>query len=735
MVSKWTKTILTAVVGLALSGALAAAAPAEWTSQPGETALSAGPQPVGLYDVTFRLQLDRLEQSVTPLATLTVDVPEYPAVQYRQITPINFDAAGKSMDFVLRMDNWRPQEIAAHVTVTKPEAPAPALTVEKITIAPHRSVAIGTVWPGKVIYFTKEAASGMVSVCNGTAEAQTVILRTALESDLDRSRALAETPVKLAPGERKEVPVAWNTGAEEWGFALAATLADAAGELLDEKREYFSVADNLWSVGITQAQRGTNIPSGPGPNESLPVSQIQKWEQELAAVLAQPQPPIYWNYGNYNEFYAWAPEDFFRLAPTEDYWYSGTGSYTIGKKHMQMALAWLHRKGMRATTYTNPFVIGYGSEGICARHPEWFVYGANGQLAVGSYYEKKLEVGEQMTEEGPWHLALSPYAFNCNVNPARLEVIGQQEQQLVKSAKLFGWDGVRFDNAFYTAFGFDWQGKSITGDDPAKKNAIEARAWEYLRAELLKDLGPRYVTGTNCDYELRDRGPAAWDAVCRNGGLLMEEIPRSSWMPVSATNRWADHVAKYHQAGEAVRALGGHHLTIGFDRQYPVDHLYSNVFTYVDRTHPYANINSDNLPLGNYAAFITRYSALYWDVNRVKLIPNVEQRVKVDSPAAVWWKDYACVRQTPEGGRQYLINLVNPPAQERIMSDPGNKVPAPQPGVKVSLTLAAGEQVTKAYLLSADPIMSKTPLELSRAGNTVSVTVPTLWFWSLVVFS
>ncbi|HEY3397600.1 MAG TPA: glycoside hydrolase family 66 protein [Armatimonadota bacterium] len=733
--NKVTTIILALAAGLLLGALPSGAAPVgELSGPPGQTQLAAGTLPAGVYEATFRLQVNRLEQSVTPLATLNVNVPGYPQAALKQITPLSFTAANTPTDFVVRFDNFAAQNVDLWADVKKVDASAPQLTVEKLSLRPLPGVGLGVVWPGKIMYKRQEDAQGLVAVYNGTAQPQAVTLRLALESDLQRRRSLGDVPVKLAPGERREVPVKWNTGAEQWGFALVATLADAAGKTLDEGREYFSVSDNMWAVGITQQQRGSNVPNGPGPNPSSPVSQIQQAEDQLAAVLAKPQPPVYWNYTNYAEYYAWAPEDFFNLAPSTDHWYSGTGNYTMSKRHLQLAIQYLHRRGMRAETYTNPFVIGYGSEKIFEKHPEWFAYQADGQLALSSYYEKKLEIGEHLTTEGPWGLQLSPYALLTNINASRLDVIEQHVQQLVKSHYMFGWDGVRFDNAVYPAFGYDWQGHKIDGGSPARKDQIEAQAWRYLRQRLQQELGPIFAVGTNDDYEFRGRNPGAWDEVCKNGGLLMEEVPRSSYSPLSVNNRWVDYIARYHEAGEAVRALGGHHLTIGFDMKYPVDHLYSNVLTYVDRTHPYANINSDDLPLGNYAAFITRYSALYWDVEHVKLLPDAEQRVKVAASGPVWWKDYACVRQTPEGKRQYLINLVNPPAQERIYSDPTNKVRAPLQNVAVSLTLQAGDQITAAYLLSADPTMTRTALPLTRAGNAVSVTVPTVWFWSLVVF-
>jgi hypothetical protein len=721
---------LTALLALTVAAALPAA---PLTSKPGQNVLDAGQLPAGVYDLTFRLQVDRLASSVTPLATVGAHLPGYPWAVIKQITPLSFSAAGQPADFTLRLDNWTAQNVTALADLKKPPAGSPALTVEQISLAPAAGVVIGQVWPGKITYHRNEPAAGMVSVYNGSGRPQTVSLHLWLESDLDRLRPLTVVPLTLAPGERREVPVTWNTGAQEWGFALAGRLVDAAGQPLDERREYFSVSDNLWAVSLTMQQRGASVPFGPGPNASQPVEDIQKNETALAAILAKPEPPVYWNYGNCYEFFAWAPEDFFDLAPTQDYWYSGTGNYTVGKKNLQQALQWLHRRGIRATTYTNPFIIGYGSEKIYQRHPEWFLYGKNGQLSLG-IYEKKLEVGEHLTHDGPFGLQLAPYAFCASPNVSDLNVIEQQEQQLVQSHAMFGWDGVRFDNTVYTAFGYDWQGHSITGDDPAKKNAIEGQAWTYLRAQLTKDLGPTFGVGTNFGWDFRDSSPAGWDAAARDGGLIMAEVPRSSYLPTSVNNRWVDYIARYHNEAEHTRALGGHYLTIGFDLRNPVDELYLMLLTFADRTHPYANVNSDDLPLGNYARFVTRYSALYYDVQHVTMLPQAEQRVTVDGPAPIWWKDYACVRDTPSGGKQYLINLVNPPVQERIYSDATNQVPAPQHHVEVDLVQLPGEKITRAYLLSADPEMTQTPLPLNREGDHVEVIVPTLWFWSLVVF-
>jgi hypothetical protein len=145
------------------------------------------------------------------------------------------------------------------------------------------------------------------------------------------------------------------------------------------------------------------------------------------------------------------------------------------------------------------------------------------------------------------------------------------------------------------------------------------------------------------------------------------------------------------------------------------------------------NYNADRLPLGNYAAFATRYSALLWDVERVKAWPQAAERVQVMSSGPVWWKEFASVRTTPEGKRQYLLHLVNPPVQETVGEDPSNQVPAFLTNLTVKLTPVGGEKLSRAVLLTADPEMSQQVLPLTREGQQVVVKIPQVCFWSLLV--
>ena len=190
------------------------------SSPPGQRGLRGNNLPAGVYDITFRLRINKKESSVSPLATLTVSGGRYKDLIYRVITPINFQAANIPEDFSFHFDNFKTQDISAAVTLSKDKHLLSRLSVERITIAPSRKVSIGTVWPGKILYYPNEAAKGFITVYNGTALRQNVRLGVTLESGLSRVRQLQEENLSLAPFERREVGVSWNTGKEEYGFEI-----------------------------------------------------------------------------------------------------------------------------------------------------------------------------------------------------------------------------------------------------------------------------------------------------------------------------------------------------------------------------------------------------------------------------------------------------------------------------------------------------------------------------------
>ncbi|MCL5674924.1 MAG: hypothetical protein M1501_04190 [Candidatus Omnitrophica bacterium] len=707
----------------------------EISSQPGQTSISKANLAAGAYNIIFRLKINKEQQSVTPLATLTVSSPEYPNILYKSITPIRFVSVNTTTKFQFLFDNFKTQDITASVNFMNNKVPVPELSVEKITIAPVDNLCVATVWPGKILYYRHENASGFVIVYNGTRQYKTIILKCFLESGIDNVKPLKTQKLTLEPRERMQVPVKWNTGNKEYGFALVGSIYNLKGKKLSENKQYFSVADNLWKVGMYLRGRGTEVPFGVGANQSMPVKWVKEQEKALSSELAKPFAPVYWNYGNYVEFYAWSPDDFFNLSPDTDYWYSGTGNYTIGKKWLQLSIKWLHRRGMRAISYLNPFSCGYGGNKVLQKHPDWFVYDKNGQVTTGgSYYEKKLEVGEENGPKQPWYLQLSPYALTLSPDISTMAPIKAQVEQIIKSQKMFGWDGVRFDNEVYGSSGYDFYGHKIA-ENPKQASQMEIKAWEYMKNSLWKKLGHKFVIGDNFDYYARhQQPPGVWEETCKDGQLLMCEMPRGSYDPQSPWNKWSDFLSYFNNVGNIVDRLGGYPLIIGFDNQYPVDHLYLNIFTYAARLHPYCyQYHPDDLPFGNYAQFVTRYSALIWDIHRIKPL-STDKIIEVKSNKPIWWKGLAYVRLSSNGKSRYIINLINPPVRKKIYTDPTNSVPFPIDNIQVILKEKPGEKISNAYLLSAEPVTHMKKLPVTSGNGYVSVTIPKIYFWSMVVF-
>jgi hypothetical protein len=726
------KRLCIMIVLSALFVSLCSAQQKEISSQPGQTSLSAANLPAGVYNVIFRLKINKAQQSVTPLADLTVSSPEYPNIKYKEITPINFSFANATTRFKFLFDNFKTQNITASVNFINNNVSVPELNVEKITIIPVNNLCVATIWPGKILYYRNENAKGFVVVYNGTNQNKTIILKCFLESGIDNIRPLKTEKLTLFPGERLQVPVKWNTGAQEFGFALVGALYDWNGKKISENRQYFSVADNLWKVGITENSRYTGPYYGYTANVDT-FAQIREFVQNLKKQLAMPFEPVYWNYANYGEFYAWSPDDFFDLAPNRSEWYSGTGNYTVTKQWLKLTIEMMHRRGIRATMYVNPFSCGYWGDKVLQKHPDWFVYNKKGQVEIGSYYEKKLEVGEAVGPKSPWYLQLSDYALTLSPDISTMAPIKAQVEQIIKSQKMFGWDGVRFDNSVYSAYGYNFYGHKIA-KNREQTNQMEVKAWEYMRNALWKKFGHRFVIGDNFDYYLRNSHPAAWKEACKNGQLLMNEMPRDSWDSQSPWNKWSDFLTYFNNVGNIVDKLGGYPLIIGFDKEYPVDHLYLNIFTYASRLHPYSyQYNSDNLPFGNYAQFVTRYSALIWDIHRIKSLSNPDKIIEVKSNKSVWWKRLVCVRLSKSGKPQYIINLINPPVQKKIYTDPTNRVPFPINNIQVILKEKPGEKISNAFLLSAEPVTHMKKLHITSGNGYVSVTIPKLYFWSILV--
>jgi hypothetical protein len=586
----------------------------------------------------------------------------------------------------------------------------------------------------KILYYRNSPASATVAVSNPDDQPGSGRLRCLLLSDLDRSRVVYDAPVTLRPEESREVRVDWNTGAEEYGFELRAVLLDAAGQEIAAAGDYFSVADNLWKVAITGAGLGGYFsPARDWRTFAGPAGEQYLATFPLVARRTHDQGI------NWIEYYAWAPDDFFDLAPAPDRerWWSATGPYRIFRREIEALIAAANREGIRSVTYAQPFATGDATFRMLREHPEYFAYDDQGHPApaYGTTFSTRgydALVGDLFGRNmhDPSEVPYPPNSIFLNL--ADLKVVDLGLDAIIKSARMFGWAGVRWDNAFYIVRGNlrDWQGRKISAyGDP---DALTVRNEQHARERLQQALGPSFVLGHNSGMSNKPLAPRGFDEICRGGELFMSEGPRQGHQIWPTFEQYRDFIM---EEGNYVRALGANYLVIGFDQQYFADQVYLQVLTFAGRAHPYSYQYRwyDTRVPGQYVRLATRYSCLIWDVERVRPLEHPEERVEVTAPREVWWKPFATRRDLGAGHEQIILHLVNPPAEPRIYARADAPLPAPIPQVTVKCRLAS-KALQGAWLITAEPKLRQERLEAKVTDDEAVVEVGPLGVWDMVVF-
>ncbi len=397
-----------------------------------------------------------------------------------------------------------------------------------------------------------------------------------------------------------------------------------------------------------------------------------------------------------------------------------------------------HKHGIKVLTYGKGFGAGPPYFELLRRHPEWILFNSHGRLeGYGDVFNiRDLNHWNEGWFQGKKHWSSWPNAY---INLANLEAVDYGINELIGSAKMFGWDGVRFDSHFKVFDGYNLDGQRIIRPGETR-DSLTVRNTKRVKEKIWKEI-PNYLFGYNWGPQYSHPGggsssPLDYAETCKGGGLIMNEQLRGSWSLLDDAphrpNKWMEYTKVIISDVKRVRKLGGYYCVIHVDKCYPIDAIYSEILIPASGAHIWWG-GKFQPRYGDYAQFTTRYSAFIWD-DRIKQLENPEAMFRVMSTKDIWWKEFANERILSKEHRQFILHLINPPVCKRIFQDETNTAPPRQKGVEISAKIPKGYRVKNIWLLTAEPTTHGTTLPFKVSGEQTDVTVPELVFWDIVVF-
>lgn len=569
------------------------------------------------------------------------------------------------------------------------------LVVEPPYLERRAPVGITAARADKLLYRSGEAGSLAITVTN-TGPAVAGSLKVTLVQELADERVLPEMPVTLAAGETKTMTVPFEaTG--RWGTEARVLLS--AGESRDIRREYFSVHDNFWAVGIGHVG-GAAAQTGLGQHRQLP--------EEMRRLRA-----------NHLEIFFWAADDWCKMTPPAPEWWSGQTSYYENDANLRELISLLHKEGIKVTSYGKSTAGGPFGWEVSRQHPEWFLRTDTGAIS-GNYDTALLD----RWNDPEFRRSLDPKKASLGwlwlYPDTRVQaVVDLGADEIARSAKHYGWDGVRFDGHY-----------TVTGDEALSAHNMR-RLLDRVRAEV-----PGFSFGYNFGYT-PDYYGGVTDEMRQGlagGGMYMNEGIRAWHYTNKRYTSWQHYATNELRAARAVQAAGGHYHCIydlgGKDSDLERDY-YKLVFGLVAGAHPTYGYGAEpGAGSAGWGAFMTRWSGMLWD-------PAAEPVVDAASlftveGERVWWQPFARRRVVSAQRAFYILHVLNPPPADEIAATQLAQCTSP---VTVTFRPPPGTRVERAVLLSpeSDPC-SVAPAGKQRDGEWRATLPNALRRWAIMVW-
>ncbi len=543
----------------------------------------------------------------------------------------------------------------------------------------------------RLTYPPGATATITVTLTNPDREAAAGTLTVRLVAGIDTATPIAEERLTVPPRETLTRAYPAALGAAQWGRGIEARFTAGGTTLL--ATHAVTVITNPFQTAI----------HGLG----LPMSGSQYWDAEttrreceklVSANLAA--------YCNVYEAFAWAPCDYalMTLADNEPF-HAGQSQYCRRRDAIILLHQLYHQRGIHAITYGKSCGAGRPGVEYAFAHPEQM----NISNPAGFCHEDiSVDVLDRMAEnryghgEGFWSRWISSWTYMGNVDAADFGV-----EEIDRSARQLGWDGVRYDGHFTFA-----------------NNPVQAARLVKHAADRLLALRPGFGIGYNYlghyhddpEYAMTDMELAA---AATNGGLIMSETYRGYHHNALA------NIRHLQSAGDAIRMNGGYFLVI-FDG----GGLYNVALSYAAG----ARIMPGGAGFTMFNKFATRFADVILDPAMRRLHQPARVIEPVGDPGFIW-DAFIYERPVSPTRRQLILQLVNVTSalDFRITQNPPWKPPVginpPREYVGFRLRLPKGYRAVRAF--ATDDTVNFTPQDTLLAGDTL--VVPRVSQWTLAV--
>ncbi len=565
--------------------------------------------------------------------------------------------------------------------------PVPMVLLDRVEITPLSGpLLVAGVTSDKLTYRPGDAATVKVVLENVGAQPVRGAVSVDFIEGLDTRRRVDASEVDVAAGAKLTHTCQIPVGTALWGRGIEAAIQSPSGT--DRATHAFGVVTHPTMAAIA----GRGLPQF-GSERWTPEQAGQEAEKLAQANLA--------NYANCYEAFAWAPCDFSQMTAADNApMHSGQTQYSKSRSSLQILNRVFHKYGIACVTYGKACAAGLPGVQYALRHPEQM----NVFSPAGFAHEAiSVDVLDRMLEgryrqhgkdEDFWQSWISSWVLMGNLDAANFGC-----DEIVRSAKMFDWDAVRYDGHFSV-----W-----------KNPAMSARFVRHC-AERIQSQAPGFGLGYNyCGPQHSTPEGAFTDielaACARDGGLIMSEYYRGLLGPVKQN---IDHL---RCVGDATRLHGGYFLAISDDNS-----IWASALMMAGGARPMGGGTRFN-------KFATRFSA-YVLAPDMRRLQDPGKVIHPGKNSDFRWDAFVYEKPVSSTESLLLMQLVNVTEGFSLGGQyrPPAGVSGPRQDIEFDLALPAGYQSAGVQAWDAED--EAVPMAAALTGNRL--TIPRLRVWTLV---